>query len=437
MACSGLHIPANENSSICVFDYVFADIGDEQSIQESLSTFSSHISNIIEILNSSTKDSLILLDELGSGTDPIEGSSLAISILETFYNRNSITISTTHYPEIKHYALITNGFENASVEFDIENLRPTYKLLFGIPGKSNAFAISKKLGLSDNIINRARSFIDSNTISIEELLKNIYDNKILIEKEKEQIEKNLIQIQNLRKSLEDKNNSLTKKEQSIIENAKIEARQILTDAKTEVSTTIKEINKIYNNIDNNSIQNLNNVRNKLNNSIKDTNNLSNTYIPVNNHPLNPNDIKVGVQVFITNLNQYGTILSLPNKSNQVQIQVGNAKMNIDINFLTLSSNSNLNKKNYKNVYSSFKSKNVSSEINVIGCNIQEAIFVIDKYLDDCSIVKLNTVRIVHGKGTGILRKGIHDFLKTHPHVKSFRLGTFGEGEIGVTIVEIE
>lgn len=438
MTCSGLHIPANEHSSIYVFDNVFADIGDEQSIQESLSTFSSHMSNIVEILNSSTENSLVLLDELGSGTDPIEGSSLAISILESFYSKGLLTLSTTHYPEIKNYVLVTNGFENASVEFDIENLRPTYRLLLGIPGKSNAFAISKKLGLNEDIINRASLLIDNNTVNIEELLKNIYDDKISIEHEKENIEKNSIQIKNLRIALENKNNLLKEKEQDIITKAKNEARQILLDAKNEASSTIREINKIYNNIDNTSMKNLNNIRNKLNESIKDTMSITNSNIePVENH-INSKDIKLGMQVFITNLNQYGTILSLPNKSNQVQVQIGNAKMNINVDSLILSNNnSNLDKKNYSNnSHSSFKSKTVSTELNVIGCNVEEAIFVIDKYLDDCYISKLSTVRIVHGKGTGILRKGIHDFLKKHPHVKSYRLGTFGEGEMGVTVVEL-
>lgn len=439
MACSGLYIPANEHSSIYIFDNIFADIGDEQSIQESLSTFSAHMSNIIEILNSSTDKSLVLLDELGSGTDPIEGSSLAISILENFYNKELLTICTTHYPNVKNYVLVTDGFENASVEFDVENLRPTYRLLLGIPGKSNAFSISKKLGLNEDIIKRASSFIDNDTINIEQLLKNIYDDKIYIEKQKEQIEKNSIQINNLRKSLEIQNNSLKEKEKSIIEKAQKEARQILLNAKNEVSTTIKEINKIYNNIDSSSMKDLNNLRNKINESLKDT--VSESIINNNiiNNSINSNDIKLGMQVFISNLNQYGTILSLPNKSNQVQVQVGSAKMSINIKFLMLADNvSNFNKKNYNStLHSSFKSKSVSTEINVIGYNVEEAIFVIDKYLDDCSMSKLNNVRIVHGKGTGTLKKGIHDFLKKHPHVKSFRLGTFGEGEMGVTVVELK
>lgn len=438
MACSGLHIPADENSSIYVFDNIYADIGDEQSIQESLSTFSSHMCNIIEMLNDSTSESLILLDELCTGTDPIEGSSLAISILESFYNKGLLTIATTHYPEIKNYALVTDGFENASSEFDLANLKPTYKLLLGIPGKSNAFEISKKLGLDSKIIERANSFITSDNISIEELLKNIYDNKLTIEKEKNDIEKNLFQIELLRKSLENKTADLKQKELSIIENAKTEARKILLDAKSQVSDAIKEINKVYDNANSNSIKDLNNIRNTINNSIKQTTSISSSNEVVKNNSLSKDDIAIGMNVYITNLNQYGTVLSSVNKSNQVQVQVGSAKMMINLSNIT---KTNMSIKNSKSTstssYKTNKTKTAITEINVIGYNVEDAIFTIDKYLDDCYLAKLNTVRIVHGKGTGTLRKGIHAFLKTHSHVKSYRLGTFGEGEMGVTVVELK
>lgn len=439
MACSGLHIPADEKSSIYVFDNVYADIGDEQSIKESLSTFSSHMRNIIEMLNVSTSDSLILLDELCTGTDPIEGSSLAISILEAFYNKGLLTIATTHYPEIKNYALVTNGFENASSEFDLVNLKPTYKLLLGIPGKSNAFEISKKLGLDSKIIDRANSFISSDNISIEELLKSIYDNKLNIEKEKEEIDKNLSQAELLRKSLENKNNDLKQRELSIIENAKIEARKILLDAKAQVSDAIKEINNIYDNVNSTSIKDLNNIRNNINSSIKETVSTSSNIENQRNNSLDKEDVFIGMNVYVTNLSQYGTVLSNTNKSNQVQVQVGNAKMMIDLANLVKSNTSST--KNGKltstSSYKTNKAKTAVTEINVIGYNVEDAIFTIDKYLDDCYLAKLNTVRIVHGKGTGTLRKGIHQFLKTNSHVKNFRLGTFGEGEMGVTVVELK
>lgn len=431
MATSGLHIPANENSSIFVFDKIFASIGDEQSIQESLSTFSSHMLNIIEILNSFNENSLVLLDELGSGTDPVEGSSLAISILEYLYKKGAIILATTHYPEIKNYALVTNGFENASCEFDIENLRPTYKLLVGIPGKSNAFAISKRLGLQDDILNRANKLLTKDHINIEELLKSIYDNKLQIEREKDLIDKNLNQIEVLRNSLETDLSTHKQKEKEIIEKAKEEARQILLNAKSEANDIIKELNELPESTD--SLKQANNIRNKLNSSLKD-------YAPKLQETtfsnLNSEDIQIGMTVLVKTLNTKAIILSLPNKSNDVQLQIGNAKMTMNIKQLEKTKQDTIkNIPQKKNI--NLKAKNISSEINVIGQNVEEAIFVIDKYLDDCSIAKISPVRIVHGKGTGKLRQGIHTFLKTHPHVKSYRLGTFGEGEMGVTIVEIK
>jgi len=437
MACSGLHIPAKNNSSIYVFDEVYADIGDEQSIQESLSTFSSHMRNIIHILNNCTSNSLVLLDELCSGTDPIEGSSLAISILESFFKKNALTIATTHYQEIKNYALVTDGFENASSEFDLENLKPTYKLLIGIPGKSNAFAISKRLGLDNAIIQRASTFIDSNDISIEELLKNIYDDKIAIEKEKKLIEQNLSNIESLKASLQQKNDNLKQKELSIIENAKSEARKILMEAKQDVSSTIQEINKIYEHIDNDSIKTLNNMRNRLNDSIKNTVSTSLDNKAENDASINKDDIFIGMNVHIKTLNQDGVVASLVNKSNELQVQIGSAKMMVSLNNVTKSNNSVKKSLTNTSSYKTNKTRTVSSEINVIGYNVEEAIFSIDKYLDDCSLSKLNTVRIVHGKGTGTLRNGIHAFLKNNAHVKNFRLGTFGEGEMGVTVVELK
>lgn len=373
------------------------------------------------------------------GTDPIEGSSLAISILEAFYNKGLLTIATTHYPEIKNYALVTDGFENASSEFDLVNLKPTYKLLLGIPGKSNAFEISKKLGLDTKIIERANSFITSDNISVEELLKNIYDNKLKIEKEKEEIDKNLSQAELLRKTLENRNTDIKQKELSIIENAKIEARKILLDAKTQVSDAIKEINNIYDNVSSTSIKDLNNIRNNLNSSIKETVSFSSNDEANRNNSLSKDDVFIGMNVYITNLNQYGTVLSNINKSNQVQVQVGSAKMMIDLANLVKSnvSPTKSGKLTSTSSYKTNKAKTAVTEINVIGFNVEEAIFTIDKYLDDCYLAKLNTVRIVHGKGTGTLRKGVHNFLKTNCHVKSFRLGTFGEGEMGVTVVELK
>ena len=394
MAYSGIYIPAKEGSSIFVFDNIFADIGDEQSIQENLSTFSSHITNIVEIAKNVTSNSLVLLDELGSGTDPIEGANLAISILKYFFDLGILSISTTHYQELKNYCLVTKGFQNASFEFDIENLRPTYKLLLGIPGKSNAFEISRKLGLNSKILNMANSLMKNDNISIEELMKKIYDNKIKIEKEKEKIEKNSSQIALLRKSLENENNKQKEKQNKIIEEAKKEARQIILSAKDKANKVIKELN----NLDKGDLTTANNLRNSLNDELK------NTF---------PTDSGLNLDA----LKALNSKFNLKNSS----LNSNNNKSNSTVTF---------NKNN------TFKSQNVSNEINVIGMNVDEATFVIDKYLDDCSIAKLSPIRIIHGKGTGKLREGIHKYLRTNPHVKSFRLGTFGEGEMGVTVVEL-
>ncbi len=396
MAYSGIFIPAKESSSIYVFDNIFVDIGDEQSIQENLSTFSSHISNIVEITKNVTAESLVLLDELGSGTDPIEGANLAISILKYLFDLGAISISTTHYQELKNYCLTTSGFQNASFEFDIDNLKPTYKLLIGIPGKSNAFAISKKLGLNDNILNLASSLMKANDVSIEELMKSIYDNKVKIEKEKEEIKKNSNQIEALRKSLENENTRLQEKQDKILNDAKSEARDIIQSAKDEANAVIKRLNTL-NETSKDNLSTANNLRNELNDSLKN---------------LDANSEGDGI--------------------NLQSLQALNEKFNLK--------NSSLKGKNSKVTFekgNTFKSQNISSEINVIGLNVDEATFMIDKYLDDCSIAKLSPVRIVHGKGTGKLREGIHKFLKTNPHVKSFRLGTFGEGEMGVTVVELK
>ena len=409
MAYSGIYIPAKEGSSIFIFDNIFADIGDEQSIQENLSTFSSHITNIVEITNNVTSNSLVLLDELGSGTDPIEGANLAISILKYFFDLGVTSISTTHYQELKNYCLVTKGFQNASCEFDIDNLRPTYKLLIGIPGKSNAFAISKKLGLCNEILTMANSLMKHDDISIEELMKNIYDNKIEIEKEREKIQKNSNQIEMIRKSLENENSKQKEKQNKILEDAKKEARQIILSAKEKANSVIRKLN----NLDKGDLATANNLRNELNHQLKDVSPNS------SDNGLNLEALKA----LNTKFNLKNNSLSSNNSSNSKSINKNNnvKKSNSSVTF---------NKSN------NFKSQTISSEINVIGMNVDEATFVLDKYLDDCTIAKLSPVRIVHGKGTGKLREGIHRYLKTNSHVKNFRLGTFGEGEMGVTVVEI-
>ena len=456
MACSGLFIPASENSSLFIFDKIYADIGDEQSIVESLSTFSAHIINIIDIINNSTPNSLILLDELGSGTDPIEGANLAISILEHFHNKGNITIATTHYHEVKNYALVTNGFENASSGFDLETLTPTYNFLIGVPGKSNAFEISKRLGMPSDILERAKSLVKEDDISIEEILKNIYDDKLTIENDRIEIEKNKLQIENLRKSIE-KEKDIQKLEKNLnLEKAKQDSKILYIQTKEKANEIISELNELYEdykfledidlpNSSDSEIANAvrvhfkkgtlskaNEIRKKYNenNIAFDNNKETDTEIDLQS-------LSIGIKVKLRTFSEPSEIISL--KNDKIQVQTGNIKMYIqpcDIEKIlgnSISKNTNYNKTFSKN----FKSKNISPEINVIGQNIEEACFVIDKYLDDCALSKISPVRIVHGKGSGKLRNGIHQFLKTHPHVNSFRIGTFGEGEMGVTIVDIK
>lgn len=430
MGMSGLPIPAKNGSSIFIFDEIFADIGDEQSILDSLSTFSSHMTNIAFILKNATKNSLVLMDELGSGTDPIEGSSLAISILEYLHKTNILTVATTHYPELKNYALLTNGFENASVEFNLDTLCPTYRLLIGVPGRSNAFIISEKLGISKSIIQRAKEFIDEDTGNVEDLLNSIYEDRRTLEAEKSKIEAISHEIEALKSSYQANSEELKQKEAQILETAKIKARDILLEAKEDVNEIIKELEKQPN------AKKSNALRNKLNEKIenlsvqKKSENLSKI--------IDKSTLKIGMEVEIPSLNQVGSVLSTVTKDDTVQVQIGNMKTYFKISEIVPLTQKSTQQKNISSSKKrDFKVSSISTEINVIGQNVEEACFVVDKYLDNCALNGLSSVRIVHGKGTGILKKGIQKFLKNHPHVKSFRLGTFGEGEDGVTVVELK
>lgn len=441
MACSGLNIPADEHSSIYVFDHIFADIGDEQSITESLSTFSSHISNIVKITQTATADSLILVDELGSGTDPLEGAHLAISILQYFTELGCLTVATSHYQELKKYALVTPGFKNASVEFDIENLKPTYRLLIGIPGKSNAFAISRKLGLNEAIIERASSMIDKETVNLEDLLKNIYDEKSKIEDEKRHTSIALQEAEELRKTLKNQHFDVSSKEKELVANAKQEAKQILIDAKETANSIIKDLDTTT------SASKANKLRNKLNDEISSLSSSDAVDVKLPDNllpPINREDIKPGLNVYVSTLGSDGVIVSNISKDDTVQVQIGIMKMKIDIKNLYKSKSENHTSKK-SNIgssgkvldNSSFKAQTVKPEINVLGLTVDEAVPLIDKYIDDCFVAKLSPIRIVHGKGTGALRNGIHRYLKNNKFVDSFRLGTFGEGEMGVTIVSLK
>ena len=431
MAQSGLHIPASEESSIYIFDNIYADIGDEQSILESLSTFSSHMTHIINILNEATSDSLVLVDELGSGTDPIEGASLALSILEYLKEHNITVLATTHYHELKEYALLTPGVENASCEFNIETLSPTYRLLIGVPGKSNAFAISQKLGLKPEILENAKKLINSDTAKTEDLLKEIYDSKALIEAEKEKTLLYSTEIERLKKQLENETKDLNTHKKEYMQKAKQEAREILLDAKQEANSIIKEMESETNNS-----KNLNKLRNKLTSKLHEitqTTGKAKEQIP----ELNESDIQPGTVVYIPKFNKNGTILSYPNQSKKFTIQIDNIKTTLTISDVTTAKKEENKKEILTKKNTNFTSKKVRTELNVIGMNIEEATFLVDKFLDEASLSKLEFVRIVHGKGTGILGKGIQKYLKSHPHVKGYRYGSYGEGEMGVTVVEIK
>ena len=431
MAQSGMHIPASDESSIYLFDNIFADIGDEQSILESLSTFSSHMTHIISILNEATSNSLILVDELGSGTDPIEGASLALSILEYFKKHNITVLATTHYHELKKYALLTDGVENASCEFNLETLSPTYRLLIGVPGKSNAFAISQKLGLKQEILENAKKRINSDTAKTEDLLKEIYDSKALIESEKEKTLQYSNKIEKLKQKLENETTDLEEHKKEYLQKAKQEAREILLSAKQEANDIIKEMEAEKNNS-----KNLNALRNKLTSKLHEVNQSPDSNLEETT-TLDESQIKPGAIVFVPKFNKNGTVLSYPNQSKKFNIQIDNIKTTLTPSQITIAKNTETKKEIITKKQSMFAPKNVKTELNVIGMNIEESIFLVDKFLDEAAVAKLETVRIVHGKGTGILGKGIQKYLRSHPHVKSYRYGIFGEGEMGVTVVEIK
>ncbi len=431
MTQCGMHIPASSESSIYLFDNIFADIGDEQSILESLSTFSSHMTHIINILNEATSNSLVLVDELGSGTDPIEGASLALSILEYLKEHNITVLATTHYHELKEYALLTDGVENASCEFNLETLSPTYRLLIGVPGKSNAFAISQKLGLKPEILEKAKKLIHSDTAKTEDLLKEIYDSKALIESEKEKTLQYSNKIEKLKQKLENETTDLEEHKKEYLQKAKQEAREILLSAKQEANDIIKEMES-----EKNSSKNLNTLRNKLSSKLHEVNQTPEPQQEETTE-LDESQIKPGTIVFVPKFNKNGTILSYPNQSKKFNIQIDNIKTTLTPSQITIAKNTETKKEIITKKQSNFAPKNVRTELNVIGMNIEESIFLVDKFLDEAALAKLETARIVHGKGTGVLGKGIQKYLKTHPHVKSYRYGTFGEGEMGVTVVELK
>ena len=434
MGQAGLPIPSGDRSELAVFDDIFADIGDEQSIEQNLSTFSSHMTNIIHILKEANEHSLVLFDELCAGTDPTEGAALAVSILSYFHSRGIRTMATTHYSEIKIYALTTSGIENACCEFDVETLSPTYRLLIGIPGKSNAFAISKKLGLSDTLIEDARTRISSNEQNFEDLLSDLEASRITIEKEQAEINRYKSEIAALKQQLKNKQEKLDESRDAILRKAKEEANQILQEAKDTADEAIRNFNKYGTTRP--SIQEMEkqrtNIREKKSSKEKDT---------AIYNPKVPKKLRIGDSVKVLSMNLTGTVHSLPNAKGDLFVQMGILRSQVNIKDLVLIEDAAPGSKKYAKTGAGklkmSKSASVSTEINLIGKTVDEAIALLDKYLDDAYLAHLPSVRIVHGKGTGALRSAVQSHLKRQSYIKSFHLGEFGEGDAGVTIAEFK
>ena len=446
MGQAGLHIPAMEESRLAVFDDIFADIGDEQSIEQNLSTFSSHMSNIVYIVQHATPNTLCLFDEPGGGTDPVEGAALAVSILNFLKSMGARCMATTHYSELKTYALSSEGVENASCEFDVATLRPTYKLTIGIPGKSNAFAIASKLGLPDHIITSAKEQIDSDAIDMETLLADLEASKRSMEEDEKAIEAYKQEIKSLKESLQKKEENLDTKKAEILKKAREEAREIIEDAKDVADQTIRDYNKWRNNPHKADMHTMEEQRSKLRGKIKDYDKAgaSQTQKQTSNHKAS--DFHIGDTVQVLSMGTRGTISKLPDSKGIAGVQMGILNSMLPISDLLIIPESTVSVNGTKQKYSGKrtggdhtsvnKSMTFSPELNVMGKTVDEACFEIDKYLDDAVLAHISRVTIIHGKGTGALRKGIWQYLKKHPLVQSYRSGEFGEGEYGVTIVEL-
>ncbi len=440
MAQSGLHVPASEGTELCIFRKIFADIGDEQSIEQSLSTFSSHMTNIVRIIAGADEHSLVLFDELGAGTDPTEGAALAMSILERLHNTGALTVATTHYSELKVYALTTEGVENASCEFDVETLRPTYNLLIGVPGKSNAFAISRRLGLSEDILERAAEFLSQEEIKFEDVLMTIEKNRSEAEKEKLAAERYRREIEETKLELEAQRNKLKEQKERYLREAREDARRLLLEAKNDIEGMLDEMKraaKLADEAARNSAAEA--VRRKLKNKINSIEgDISESLFPKKSYIKPPDNLKPGDSVLIVNLNQKGTVISPPGRDGEALIQAGIMKINVHVSNLKLIDEQvkEMQKGGSAKIGVS-KAMNISSQIDIRGTNVDEAVLIIEKYLDDAALAGLHEVTIIHGKGTGTLRSGVHNCLKTNKHVKSYRLGAYGEGESGVTVVDIK
>ena len=443
MGQAGLHIPAFDHSELSVFHEVFADIGDEQSIEQSLSTFSAHMTNTVSILKEADDRSLVLFDELGAGTDPTEGAALAIAILSNLHRRGSRVMATTHYSELKVFALSTPGVENGCCEFDVETLRPTYRLLIGVPGKSNAFAISQKLGLSQDIIEEAKTHLTKQDEDFEDLLADLEQKRVTIEQERDQINSYKEEIRELKQRLESKQEKLDLSRDKILREANEQARNILQEAKDYADTTIRNFQK-YGKAAGVSAKDMEKERGKLREKMStvDKKLSAKNAAPKKSHKqLTAKDLHIGDNIKVLSLNLKGTVSTLPDAKGNLFVQMGILRSQVNIRDLeklddTVITGGNFSKTGSGKIKMS-KSASVSTEINLLGKTVDEAIMELDKYLDDAYIAHLPSVRIVHGKGTGALRKGVHNYLRRQKHVKSYRLGEFGEGDAGVTIVEFK
>lgn len=439
MGQAGLHIPAFDHSELSVYEDVFADIGDEQSIEQSLSTFSSHMTNIVSIIDQSNYRSLVLLDELCAGTDPTEGAALAMAILKNFLRRDVTTMATTHYSELKVFALSTEGACNASCEFNVETLSPTYRLLIGIPGKSNAFAISSKLGLPDYMIDEAKKFIDVNDQSFEDLIADLETSRSTIEKERLEIEQYKAEVAGLKQKLETKQDNLSKQKERILREANEQARKILQDAKDYADQTIRDMNKL-------AAGKTGNMKEleKKRSAVRDKLSKADERLAMKKDQAKknrPEDFHPGDSVRVLSMNIKGTITGKPNSKGQVAVQMGILKSMVSLTDLELLDEEVIKaptlKKTGAGKIKMSKSASISTSLNIIGKTVDEAMPELDKYLDDAYLTHLNQVTIIHGRGTGKLRTAVHNKLKKCRYVKSYRLGTFGEGETGVTIVDFK
>ena len=438
MGQAGLHIPAFEGSRLAVFDQVYADIGDEQSIEQSLSTFSSHMTTIVSILKEVTLNSLVLFDELGAGTDPTEGAALATAILDHLHRQGIRAMATTHYSELKVYALSTEGVENACCEFDVESLRPTYRLLIGIPGKSNAFAISSRLGLEDFLIEDAKKRINAQDVSFEDMMAELQDSRVKLLNEQEEITRYKSEIRTLRDALQKKQDRIDERKEKILSDAAAQANAILQEAKDYADETMKNFHKFGK--ASISVKDMEAERARLREKIKENDSRTAKAAPKPKKKLKAAALHIGDRVRVLSLNLEGTVSTLPNPKGDLFVQMGILRSQVNINDLEyIGEAENLQKgmTTGGGKLRMSKSAAVSTEINLIGMTVDEAIAHLDKYLDDAYLAHVPSVRIVHGKGTGALRTAVHQYLKRYKHIKSFRLGTFGEGDAGVTIAEFK